>query len=81
MPTIFILFGFTFKYYSNEHEPIHVHIFKGGAMAKYSIDPVMLLENNGLKAQDLRLIESIIEENKELIAEHWINYFNTTNKK
>jgi hypothetical protein len=76
MPTIFIVFGFTFRYYSNDHDPLHIHVFKGGSMAKYSIAPVTLLENNGFKVQELKLIESIIEENKELIAEHWNNYFN-----
>ncbi len=25
MPTIFILFGFRFLFYANDHEPIHVH--------------------------------------------------------
>lgn len=30
MPTIFILFGFQFMFYSNEHLPIHVHVKKGG---------------------------------------------------
>ncbi|MBP2690642.1 MAG: DUF4160 domain-containing protein, partial [Muribaculaceae bacterium] len=28
MPTLFILFGFRFFFWSYEHEPIHVHISK-----------------------------------------------------
>ena len=28
MPTIFILFGFRFMFYANDHEPIHVHVIK-----------------------------------------------------
>ena len=76
MPTVFIIFGFIFKYYSNDHEPIHVHVFKGDAAAKYTISPVGLVENHGFKASELKLIESIIEENKEIIAEHWNKYFN-----
>ena len=27
MPTIFIFFGFRFMFYSNDHEPIHAHIW------------------------------------------------------
>lgn len=76
MPTVFIIFGFIFKYYSNEHEPIHIHVFKGDATAKYTITPVSLVENHGFKPSELKLIESIIEENKEIIAEHWNAYFN-----
>lgn len=29
MHTIFILFGFRFMFYANDHEPIHVHVVKG----------------------------------------------------
>ena len=28
MPKIFEYFGFIFLFYSNEHEPIHVHVMK-----------------------------------------------------
>ena len=34
MPTIFILFGFRFMFYANDHEPIHVHVIKGDVSAK-----------------------------------------------
>lgn len=78
MPTVFVLFGFVFKFYSNEHEPIHIHVLKGSAKAKYSLAPVMLIENHGLKPAELKLVESIIEENAEIIAEHWNRYFNKT---
>ena len=30
MPKIFEYFGFIFYFYSNEHEPIHVHVLHGG---------------------------------------------------
>lgn len=76
MPTVFILFGFVFKFYSNDHEPLHIHVLKDGHKAKYSLFPVSLVENNGFKIAELKLIESIVEENKEIIAEHWNRYFN-----
>ena len=63
MPTVFILFGFIFKFYSNEHEPIHIHVIKGGSKAKFTIDPVYLVENLGFKPAEIKLAESIIEEN------------------
>ena len=76
MPTIFILFCFRFMFYSNDHEPIHVHVVKGDAKAKFTIFPVKLVQNNGLKASELKLVESVIEENQEIIAEHWNKFFN-----
>lgn len=80
MPTIFILFGFRFMFYSNDHSPIHVHVIKGNISAKFSLSPVALIKNNGLKSSELKLVESVIEENQEVIAEHWNNFFNSTSK-
>ena len=75
MPTLFYLFGFRFMFYSNDHEPIHVHVIKDEHEAKFRVDPVQLIENNGLKSSELRLAESVIEENKEIIINRWNEYF------
>lgn len=77
MPEIFRFFGIRFFYFSNEHLPIHVHIKNADGTAKFSVEPVQLLENNGIKKKDILLAESIIEENQSLIIEHWNIYFNT----
>lgn len=63
-------------FYANDHEPIHVHVTKAGAKAKFLISPVKLIENYGMKPSELKMIEAIIEENKEIIAEHWNKFFN-----
>ncbi len=81
MPILFIFFGLRFMFFSNDHEPIHVHVVKGkGGIkenAKFSILPeIKLIENNGLKSNELKLAEAIIEENAEIIAEKWNEYFN-----
>ncbi len=75
MPTIFIFFGFRFMFYSNDHDPVHVHIFKDGNEAKYNVTPIGLIYNHGFKKQELALIESIVEENKEIIIERWKSHF------
>ena len=64
-------------FYSNDHEPIHVHVIKDPKHeAKFSVDStVELIENNGLKASEIRLAESVIEENKEIIINRWKEYF------
>ena len=75
MPTIFIFFGFRFMFYSNDHEPIHVHILKDEHEAKYNVMSMELISNFGFKKQELALIESVIEENKEIIIERWKSHF------
>ena len=77
MPTVFIVFGFIFRFYSNDHSPIHIHVIKGRNRAKFTISPVRLIENHGFKPAELKLVEAVIEENKEVIAEQWNRYFNT----
>ena len=44
MPKIFEYFGFIFLFYSNEHEPIHVHVMKDEHEAIFEI----ILENGEL---------------------------------
>lgn len=40
MPTVFIFFGFRFLFYSNDHDPVHVHIVKDDQEAKYNVNPI-----------------------------------------
>ena len=76
MPTLFIVFGFRFLFYSNDHEPIHVHVIKDNAEARFQVQPeVVLLDNKGLKPAELKLAESLVEENKEMIIERWKAFF------
>jgi len=63
-------------FYSNDHEPIHVHVVKGSAEARFQVQPeVTLMDNCGLKPAELKLAESIVEENKEIIAARWNEFF------
>ena len=76
MPTIFIVFGFIFKFYSDDHDPIHVHVIKDGCEAKYNVDPeIVQVFNHGFKKHEISMIESIIEENADIIKNRWVEYF------
>ena len=80
MPTVFIFFGLRFMFYSNDHEPVHIHVIKGKGKVKeyaiYQVVPnIVLLENKGLKSNELKMAEMVIEENKEIIIENWNSFF------
>ena len=77
MPEIFRMFGLRFFFWSREHEPMHVHVENADGEAKFEILPhgVMMKENYGIKPKDLKLAESILEENKELAISVWNKYF------
>lgn len=50
MPILFYYLGLKFFFYSNDHEPVHVHVSNGECDAKFMIEPeTKLIENFGLK--------------------------------
>lgn len=78
MPEVFRFFGFSFFFYSKEHEPIHIHVEGNGGMAKFVWDGIkftMLVQEN-IKTNDLKKIKAVIDENADLIIKRWEEHFN-----
>lgn len=76
MPILFYYLGLKFYFFSNDHEPIHVHVSSSDAEAKFRVVPnIELIENFGLDPREIRQAFMAIEENKEVIAERWNEYF------
>ena len=75
MPELLRLFGLRFFFYSNDHRPPHIHVRGNDGEARFSINPVNCIENNGLKKQDLYLAEAIIKTNKEEFLRKWNEFF------
>lgn len=85
MPKIFEYLGIIIFFYSNEHEPIHVHARKGEFESKASffivngviseIKITNIKESKPLKGKDLKNFEVLIEKYANKIVEKWINYF------
>ena len=77
MPNLLTIFGLRFFFYSREHEPVHVHVESKEGLAKFEIQGglVKLVESKGMKHNDLKLAESIVEENKEHFEKEWVRCF------
>ena len=77
MPTIFIVNGFRFFFYSNENnEPAHVHVVKGGANGKIWLLPkIEITYLHGFSLSEAKEIESIISVNIDLLIKKWNEYF------
>ena len=77
MPEIFRFFGFSFFFYSREHEPVHVHVEGNDGYAVYDLngDSFVLREKQNIKANDQKKIEAVIEENKDIIIKRWKEHF------
>lgn len=67
--------GYRFFFFSNEGEPlepIHIHVRKGGSVAKFWIDPLICVaESYGFPSSELNNLAKIIEQNKDLIERSW----------
>lgn len=70
MPTVLFIFGIRFFFYPNDHEPIHVHIEYQGKSAKIQVEPeVIVVENNGLKAQTIKkAVDTVVFCKEDIIA-------------
>lgn len=75
MPTLFTVFGLRFFFYSNDHEPIHVHVRNSDGEARFEVEEIQLISNKGMKQKDIKLAESLIEENQFLIIDSWRSHF------
>lgn len=77
MPEVFRFWGFSFFFYSREHEPIHIHIEGKDGDAVYNLDSEVftLREIHGIKLKDRKKIETVLSENKEIIVKRWKEHF------
>ena len=65
----------SFFFFSEDHDPIHVHVVKGDDEAKIAIVPeIELVYNHGLKAQDVKRALKLAKMYKEEIIEAWNQY-------
>ena len=78
MPEIFRFFGFSFFFYSREHDPLHVHVEGNGGMAKFEWNGTefVVAERMGIKAGDFKKIKAVIDENADIIIAQWNKHFN-----
>lgn len=85
MPKIYEYLGILIYFYSNEHEPIHVHAKKGEFESKAEffiinglISEIKITDIKGakpLKGKDLKNFEVFLENFGRQIVEKWIDYF------
>jgi hypothetical protein len=79
MPVVFRERGFRFFFYSNEgspREPLHIHVEKDNVEAKFWLRPaVQVAYNDGYDARTLRVLQSLVEANRDRIVRVWNEYF------
>ena len=74
MPKIFEYFGFIFYFYSNEHEPIHVHVIHG---ERESIFDLIMMDGDLLevRVREKKGVEPLTEKDKRTAVEFIHKYY------
>jgi hypothetical protein len=76
MPTVLQSGPYRFYFHSHEpSEPPHIHIDRDDLSAKFWLDPVQLARNFGFRANELRLILSLVIQHSEKFLEAWHEFF------
>ncbi len=76
MPTLLLVEGFRFHFFSNErNEPPHAHVSKGSAAAKLWLQPVRVAYSYGFTPAEQRRIRELCFEHQVAFVERWNEYF------
>ena len=85
MTKIFEYFGFIFFFYSNEHEPIHVHVLHNGCQSIFELImmdgelvEIRVREKAGedpLSSKDKKTAEAFIRKYSKNIIQKWVKFF------
>lgn len=77
MPKVFEKDGYRFFFYSNDHNPVHIHVRYGDGEAVFDVEGLVeLRESQGLKVNELTKAETLATENQQLIIRAWHEHFN-----
>ena len=76
MPTVFRHDDFRFFFFSREETRRHIHVSSSKGEAKIWIEPdVSVAKVINLSQQEVNKIVSLVNENLEIINEHWNKHF------
>ncbi len=76
MPTVLIINGFRFFFYSHEGtEPKHIHIKKGNGIGKMWLMPAEWDYHYGFTVREINRINKIVADNRELLIKKWNAHF------
>jgi Domain of unknown function (DUF4160) len=81
MPVVFRENGFRFHFFSDEgdpREPVHIHVRKDNADAKFWLYPeVAVAYNRGYDDKTCNWLIRIIEQRRQQIEDAWHGHFHT----
>lgn len=75
MPTVLRKNAFEFFFWSNDHSPAHIHVFKAGGEAKFNLEPIVeLVYTRHMKVADISQAQRIVKQHHAFLLEAFRNY-------
>jgi hypothetical protein len=73
MPVVLRVDGFSFGFFSNDHDPPHVHVRYGGSNAIIEIDS-LVVRKTGLRTPDLATARTLVRVHRAELLARWIEW-------
>ncbi len=76
MPTVLRFRGYRFFFFSLDGvEPPHIHVEQAERVAKFWLDPILLVKSHRFRSHELTELHDIIEDNRQFLLDKWNEYF------
>lgn len=75
MPTLFKIDGYRFFFFSDEHNPEHIHIEKADSYARIELENLKVTDSYNLNSKELKKLLKLVEEHKDTLQGAWDEYF------
>ncbi len=66
--------GYDVIIYPKDHDPAHVHVFRGGKEVLININDWSVIENYGFHSRELRRIFDLLKEYESVLIDTWDHY-------
>lgn len=75
MPTVLRAGGFSFRFYSDEHEPPHIHCKNSDGVAIVEISTCRVMRTEGeIRDRDIRKALALVREHRDLLEAEWRDF-------
>lgn len=74
MPTVDVIKGWIFYFYSNEHNPPHIHFSKGEKSGKIEIESLEFGKTFNLSPKDVSFIKKTVRKNQKRYLKLWYEH-------
>ena len=75
MPTILRIDGYRFFFFSDEHNPEHIHIEKGDGYARIELKNLKVTDSYNLNSKEIKKLVVLVKQNIEQLQGAWDEYF------